>query len=101
MSGIVNTGEPAAAEPTGNPSSSMTAEEQEAELAKWVERERFDYEAYNAEPGEAKGNTWDLNAQRYEWKEEYGDIGPRVAAIEAALFHNAERANDEILDWGT
>jgi hypothetical protein len=48
----------------------------------WVERQKFDYEAYTAERKGGVGS----NEARYEWKEEYGDVGPRIPVIEKALF---------------
>ncbi|KAI9767346.1 MAG: hypothetical protein M1840_005755 [Geoglossum simile] len=51
--------------------------------AGWVERQKFDYEAYAAEAAalDAVGNE-----ARYEWKDDYGEVGPRIPAIEKALF---------------
>ena len=59
----------------------------------WVEPQEFDYDAYNAS-GKAKGTDqvakgdWSHNAERYEWKEEYGDVGPPSAELEAQLFRS-------------
>jgi ATP-dependent RNA helicase DDX3X len=61
----------------------------------WVERQKFDYEAYTAERG-TLGSVG--NETRYEWKDEYGDVGPRVPAIEKALFEGDSimTAGDEL-----
>ena len=68
----------------------------------WAEPQKFDYQAYNAAPPKgqradvpAEGDdtvdapkvpTWMSNAAKYEWKEEYGDVGPRHAELEKELF---------------
>lgn len=31
---------------------------------------------------------WASSAAKYEWKEEYGDVGPRNEALEQMLFHS-------------
>ena len=51
--------------------------------AGWVERQKFDYEAYAAE---AAASDPVGNEARYEWKDDYGEVGPRIPAIEKALF---------------
>lgn len=65
--------------------------------AGWAEPQKFDYETYNAgfpnkeETSAAEGNqnvAWAGNAEKYEWKEEYGDVGPRHEALEEMLFRN-------------
>jgi ATP-dependent RNA helicase DDX3X len=59
----------------------------------WVEPQEFDYNAYNAS-GKAAGagddlkHDWAHNAEKYEWKEEYGDVGPPSDALEAQLFRS-------------
>ncbi|OJD19505.1 hypothetical protein AJ78_00574 [Emergomyces pasteurianus Ep9510] len=60
----------------------------------WAEPQRYDYDTYNApsKPGDDAGLTdlpeWASNAAKYEWKEEYGDVGPRNDELEKMLFHN-------------
>lgn len=59
----------------------------------WVEPQEFDYDAYNATgkaaaTREAGQSEWAHSAEKYEWKEEYGDVGPPSAALEAQLFHS-------------
>ena len=51
----------------------------------WVEPQALDYTAYIAPSGEG---DWAHNAERYEWKEEYGDVGPPSEALEAQLFRS-------------
>ncbi|KAI9848348.1 MAG: hypothetical protein M1838_000564 [Thelocarpon superellum] len=60
----------------------------------WVPRTDFDYKVYNATtreeleavegPGQAP--TWAANAEKYEWQEEYGDVGPPHPILEKQLF---------------
>ena len=60
----------------------------------WVEPEKFDYETYNAgtrEEREAVEQThevpaWASNAMKYEWSDEYGDVGPEHPELEQELF---------------
>jgi ATP-dependent RNA helicase DDX3X len=33
-----------------------------------------------------KGSTWAHDAAKYEWNQEYGDVGPRSEALEKELF---------------
>lgn len=89
---------------------------QRARDAGWVERETYNYAAYNAAPnagsnaapsagfnvaanpgsrddGEATEQTkdipsWASNAMKYEWSDEYGDVGPAHPELERQLFKN-------------
>ena len=62
----------------------------------WVPPEKYDYSKYisvpSGEPVESEGNIeapeWASGAAKYEWKEEYGDIGPPNSELEDMLFHN-------------
>lgn len=59
----------------------------------WVEPQEFDYNAYNATGGAASAgevgqSEWAHGAEKYEWKEEYGDVGPPSATLEAQLFRS-------------
>ena len=64
--------------------------------AGWVEPAEYDYTSYNAgtrEEREAIELTHDLpawaaNAAKYEWSDEYGDVGPAHPELEAMLFRN-------------
>lgn len=53
----------------------------------WVEPIAFDYTAM-ADP--QAGSTWDGNARVYVWSDEYGDVGPEIAELEAELFGSPE-----------
>lgn len=90
---------------------------QRARDAGWVERETYDYATYNAAPNaganaapnaasstaadhgtgdggdDAKEQTkdvpsWASNAMKYEWSDEYGDVGPPHPELEKQLFKN-------------
>ncbi|MCJ1465446.1 hypothetical protein MMC07_004064 [Pseudocyphellaria aurata] len=64
----------------------------------WAEPLKYDYEAYNAssKPREERAAIeeaknlppWAANAQKYEWSDEFGDVGPRHDALEEILFNN-------------
>jgi ATP-dependent RNA helicase DDX3X len=57
----------------------------------WVERTAFDYTAM-ADPEAAA--TWDGNAKVYQWKDEYGDVGPAFEELEVELFGNPSTRHD-------
>lgn len=72
--------------------------EEAAKLARergWVEPSSFDYSAgvaVSAVEGEglvsiADGN-WAHNAEKYEWQESYGDVGPENKTLEDQLFRS-------------
>jgi ATP-dependent RNA helicase DDX3X len=59
----------------------------------WAEPQEFDYDAYNASDkvtgtDQVTKDGWSHNAEKYEWKEEYGDVGPPSADLEAQLFRS-------------
>lgn len=65
----------------------------------WVEPQGYDYAKYNAaapqqKPAEASDAVnsdepeWAANAAKYEWSEEFGDVGPPNPELEKMLFHN-------------
>jgi ATP-dependent RNA helicase DDX3X len=45
-------------------------------------------EAQPAE-GDYVEEGWMHQAQKYEWSEEYGDVGPKIPELEAQLFNKA------------
>lgn len=65
----------------------------------WTAPETYDYTKY-VTPGEAavpqplevldEGQVpeWAANALKYEWKDEYGDVGPENEELEEMLFRN-------------
>jgi ATP-dependent RNA helicase DDX3X len=59
----------------------------------WVEPQQFDYDAYNAAgkgaaAGEFGKSEWAHGAEKYEWQEEYGQVGPPSVSLEAQLFRS-------------
>ncbi len=59
--------------------------------AKWATPQGFDYAKYNAGPSESDQpqgdhSNWAANAAKYEWKDDYGDIGPEHEVLEKMLF---------------
>lgn len=70
--------------------------------AEWEKPQAYDYDTYNAEskakaskdaakdPAEGgeptKETVWGAEAARYEWKDEYGDVGPEDPVLEKMLF---------------
>ncbi|RAQ52197.1 DEAD/DEAH box RNA helicase [Aspergillus flavus] len=70
----------------------------------WAEPEGYDYSKYNAAPlgpplaTPGEGNEpeqpqqelpeWAANAAKYEWKDEYGDVGPANPQLEEMLFRS-------------
>ncbi|KAM5442562.1 putative RNA helicase [Microsporum ferrugineum] len=72
----------AAALPGGEESAAMAREKG------WVVPQRYNYEAYNALNKDmvADALPWASNSANYEWKEEYGDVGPPNEELEQMLF---------------
>ena len=59
----------------------------------WVQPQGFDYDAYNTSSkvtgtDQIIKDDWLHNAEKYEWKEEYGDVGPPSSELEAQLFRS-------------
>lgn len=59
----------------------------------WAEPQDYNYDAYNASnkavaENDALGTEWNHNAAKYEWKEEYGDVGPAMPELEHQLFRS-------------
>ena len=94
----------------GKPKPDAAADAAAAREHGWGKPVRYDYDMYNAsftaprtdaervntdggaDGMEARYSTtenvpaWGANTARYEWKEEYGDIGPAFKDLEAELF---------------
>jgi ATP-dependent RNA helicase DDX3X len=65
---------------------------------KWVEPQKYDYSIYNKQVADAGTDTsqsrqheWASSAGKYEWNDEYGDVGPRVPELEKQLFNDELR----------
>ncbi|KAI9821489.1 MAG: hypothetical protein M1832_003337 [Thelocarpon impressellum] len=62
----------------------------------WVPKIKYDYTVYNADTQEAREAAagasgvpaWAANAEKYEWSEEFGDVGPAHPELEKQLFGN-------------
>ena len=60
----------------------------------WVNPSPYNYTQYNKtgqEAAEALASTgvdWASNAARYEWKDEYGEVGPEIPELEEQLFRS-------------
>ncbi|KAI1960380.1 hypothetical protein LOZ58_004103 [Ophidiomyces ophidiicola] len=58
----------------------------------WAEPQRYDYAVYTTQPGDPSSDVndsqWASNAVKYEWKDEYGDVGPRNEELEQMLFRD-------------
>ncbi|KAK5938612.1 hypothetical protein PMZ80_008802 [Knufia obscura] len=84
----------------------------------WVEQQPFNYAATAAPPAPLEAASddkpfngealpgWMSRASKYEWKDEYGDVGPRVPELEKELFGSELRAKkginfDELLSIKT
>jgi ATP-dependent RNA helicase DDX3X len=71
-----------------NPEAGAAARE-----AGWAEPSSYDYEEYGKPAKDATVvdptmPMWGHNAEKYEWKEEYGDVGPRNEELEQMLYHS-------------
>lgn len=58
----------------------------------WAEPSSYDYEEYGKVAKDATMvdptlPMWAHNAQKYEWKEDYGEVGPRNEELEQMLYH--------------
>lgn len=53
----------------------------------WAAPEQYDYARYSA-PNAIEHPEWASNAAKYEWKDEYGDVGPADPELEEMLFRN-------------
>ena len=70
----------------------------------WVEPQKYDYESYNAGTREEREAieqshevpAWASNAVKYEWSDEYGDVGPEHPLLEADLFQDQHRMQSGI-----
>ena len=71
----------------------------------WAEPEKYNYSAYNTSSREEREaveaqlelSDWASNAAKYEWKDEFGDIGPPHPELERQLFHEGTGTHSGIL----
>lgn len=106
---------------TLNPNASAECAVADPRTHGWAKPEAYDYGKYNMSTKEYQdqqlaafeaaaaenqglpsglhsGESWAGNAPIYEWKGEYGDVGPRFPDIEAMLFGN-EEADTGVIDF--
>lgn len=65
-----------------------------ARKAGWAEPQKYDYRVYNASTREERDAVettenppaWASNAAKYEWSDEFGDVGPAHPELEHQLF---------------
>lgn len=53
----------------------------------WTETVAFDYNSYQKSGGD-NPYEWYGTAEKYEWKDDYGDVGPEIPELEKILFGN-------------
>ncbi|RAL05149.1 DEAD/DEAH box helicase [Aspergillus ibericus CBS 121593] len=82
-------------ESTGNESTLPTEAASAAREKGWTTPERYDYEKYTAtvaplgpshNNGEESLPEWAAQAAKYEWRDDYGDVGPENPALEEQLY---------------
>ncbi|KAK3071842.1 hypothetical protein LTR53_007904 [Teratosphaeriaceae sp. CCFEE 6253] len=68
------------------PKPTLTKEEYEAQVHShgWGKSTPFDYEEFKRTGGDS--GKWGGQAAVYEWKDEYGDVGPEILELERELF---------------
>lgn len=71
----------------------------------WAQPEKYNYAAYNASTREEleamesafELSDWASNAAKYEWKDEFGDVGPPHPELEHQLFKEGTGTHSGIL----
>nr|POE90088.1 hypothetical protein CFP56_20555 [Quercus suber] len=66
-----------------NPALSKEAYLEKAKQAGWTESAAFDYSQFT---GNLDATVYHGTAQKYEWKDDYGDVGPPIKELEDILF---------------
>lgn len=77
-----------------NPNGEDKTDAQAQAVNAWGGKVKFDYHLYTAntreerEALEASGEapTWASKAEKYEWSDEYGEVGPEHPELEKQLF---------------
>jgi ATP-dependent RNA helicase DDX3X len=72
--------------------------------AGWAAPEAYDYATYNRTTKELHDEStvggatkdWASNSARYEWNDEYGDVGPAIPELERQLFGSEEHVRTGI-----
>ncbi len=68
------------------PAPELSPEEysEKAKAAGWTEKTNYDYAEFQCQGG--GDDHWHGTLGKYEWKDEYGDVGPEVPQLEKVLF---------------
>ena len=91
---VGNDGQEASVDKVGPTSS---AHIKEAREKGWAEPPKYDYEMLQRASKPTEENVdanvpeWAANAIKYEWKEDYGDLGPEHPQLEEILFRDAHK----------
>lgn len=67
--------------------------EKVSELKDWVKPVAYDYARFGGGAGINETDTWGASGHRYEWLEEYGDVGPKVPELELMLYGPENRTS--------
>lgn len=72
-----------------------------ARAAGWSETTAFDYTEFQRQGGSSA--DWQGTAAVYEWKDEYGDVGPSIPELEIVLFggHHQMRRGEHMGNFAT
>jgi ATP-dependent RNA helicase DDX3X len=99
MAEALTTAEPSSETPVAQ--NTAAAPKKNPQEAGWVEKQPYDYDTYNKSskelydeglaPGGLGAQDWASNAAKYEWDEEYGDVGPEFLELEKQLFGGENR----------
>jgi ATP-dependent RNA helicase DDX3X len=76
-------------------------ENEEAGVNGWNAKSAYNYDDFSDEKPATKTNgddaaaddkpTWAASAAKYEWRDEYGEAGPRFELLEEQLFKGADK----------
>lgn len=84
---------------SGNLDGAPAAAKKSVVISGWAQPKADDYTA--AEAG-VSTQDWDGNAQIYEWKDDFGDVGPKYPELELELFGEPETRHERTgLDFMT
>ncbi|KAF4978583.1 hypothetical protein FZEAL_5055 [Fusarium zealandicum] len=76
-------GEAAQSNGVDQKAASQNGGDQNGEGAKWAQPQAVDYTAMSSQNYD---QGWGCSARSYEWKDEYGDVGPKYPELELELF---------------
>ncbi|OHE96437.1 DEAD/DEAH box helicase [Colletotrichum orchidophilum] len=88
-----NTADMQSALPSDDPDKKAPAAAINSDGTKWTEPVPYNYDEF-AQQGPDVSTEWAGNGAVYEWDEEYGDVGPKFAELEKALFGDPATRHD-------